>query len=112
MRHQLRTSYFWPDWNSDVRLGVFHTIFCTKEVTFYFFFQNLTQILNSQILNICRVLLHARKQSLWDELRRQFHSKHGGNYLFTYAPLAKHIHSPPCSENQPRNTSEPVFYLA
>ena len=52
----LRISYFWPDWNFYARLGVFHTIFSTKEVTFLFFSQNLTQILHCQILNICRVL--------------------------------------------------------
>ena len=31
--HQFWNSYFWPDWNSYVRLSVFHTIFNTKEVT-------------------------------------------------------------------------------
>ena len=56
MRHQLRNSYFWPDWSSYVRLGVFHTIFSTKKVAFLFFPKNLSQILNFQILNICRVL--------------------------------------------------------
>ena len=29
-RQMLRISYFWPDWNSYVRLGVFHNIFGTK----------------------------------------------------------------------------------
>ena len=57
MRHQLRISYFWPDWNSYVRLGVFNTIFSTKEVTFLFFPPNLSlKILNHQILHICRLL--------------------------------------------------------
>ena len=32
----LRISYFWPDWNSYVRLGVFHTIFSTKRSHPYF----------------------------------------------------------------------------
>ena len=40
-----------------VRLGVFHTVFSTKEVTFLFFFpKSLFQIHNYQIFNICRVL--------------------------------------------------------
>ena len=29
-RQMLRISYFWPDWNSYVRLGVFHNTFSTK----------------------------------------------------------------------------------
>ena len=42
MRHQLIISYFWPEWNSCVRLGVFHPIFSTKEVTFLYFSHNLS----------------------------------------------------------------------
>ena len=30
-RQMLIISYFWPEWNSYVRLGVFHTIFSTKK---------------------------------------------------------------------------------
>ena len=57
MRHQLIKSYFWPDWNSCVRLGVFHTIFSTKEAIFLGFSpKSQSQFLNCQVLNICRVL--------------------------------------------------------
>ena len=38
----LRISYFWPDWNSYVRLGAFHTIFSTKKVAVVFSPQNLS----------------------------------------------------------------------
>ena len=40
-RQMLRNSYFWPDWNYYARLGVFHTIFSSKEVTFLVFPHNL-----------------------------------------------------------------------
>ena len=36
-RQMLRISYFWPDWNSYVRLGVFYTIFSTKRSHSCFF---------------------------------------------------------------------------
>ena len=36
-RQMLRNSYIWPDWNSYVRLRVFHTIFSTKRSHPYFF---------------------------------------------------------------------------
>ena len=35
-RQMLRISYFWPSWNSYVRLGVFHTFLSTKRSHFYF----------------------------------------------------------------------------
>ena len=51
--------YFWPDWNSYARLDVFHTSFSTKEVTFLVCLpKNVkSQMINYQILNICRSLL-------------------------------------------------------
>ena len=54
VRDMLRISYIWPDWNSHVRLGVFHTIFSTKRYISPPKFQ--LQIVNNQILNICRIL--------------------------------------------------------
>ena len=38
-RQMLRISYIWPDWNSYVRLGVFHTIFSTKRSHYCFFLE-------------------------------------------------------------------------
>ena len=38
-RQMLRISFFWPDWNSYVRLGVFHTIFSTKRSHYCFFLE-------------------------------------------------------------------------
>ena len=57
----LRISFIWPDLNSYVRLGVFHTIFSAKsrykEVAFLFFPQNFSlKFLIVKILDICRVL--------------------------------------------------------
>ena len=36
-RQMFTISYFWPDWNSHARLGVFHTIFSTKRSHSYFY---------------------------------------------------------------------------
>ena len=55
-RQMLRISFFWPDWNSYVRLGVFHTIFSTKRSHSFFPPQTCLKFFDDQILNICRVL--------------------------------------------------------
>ena len=61
-RQMLRISYFWTDWNSYVWLGVFHAIFSTKKSNSSFFPKYQSQILNYQILRICRVLCYSIKK--------------------------------------------------
>ena len=62
-RQMLRNSYFWPDWNYSVRLGLFHTIFSTKGSHFFFPSESHYQIINYQIIIICRVLRTVYKHS-------------------------------------------------
>ena len=56
MRHLLRISYFWPGWYSYVRLGVFHTTFSTKEVTYHSYFFPKSHVFHQILNNYCRVL--------------------------------------------------------
>lgn len=57
-RHNmLRVFYFWPDWNSNVKLGVFQTNFSTKRSHSPPPLPRKSQSQNNcQTLNICRVL--------------------------------------------------------
>ena len=63
-RQMSGSSYFWPDWSSYVRLGVFNNIFNTKRTHSYFFQRSPSQILNYRILIICRILLYCSMKKL------------------------------------------------
>ena len=59
-QQMLRISCFWPDWNSYLRLGVSYTSFSTKRSHSHFSPKSQSQILNYQILNICRLLYNTK----------------------------------------------------